>query len=183
MVDRRSRTRPFLYCASVIGSALITHKQLLNRKTAVHAQHLTGHERSTIGAKKQHRACDFLGLRGAPDGMHVREPRLHLFVVTRKTIEHVSYYGPGRNNVDSEGVREAVPAGLGVGFSPAWLFADELRAKSLRLLLPNYRATPMPIHGVSLSSRRFSAKIKALLDYLEAEFEIDAYVSAYGHDR
>ena len=90
----------------------------------------------------------------------------------------------GRFEVNSsEGVREAVLAGLGVGFSPVWLFADEMRANTLRVLLPNYRAVPLPIHGVSPSSRRFSAKIKALLDYLEAEYALDPYVSAYGQDR
>lgn len=87
----------------------------------------------------------------------------------------------GRFEVNSsEGVREAVLAGMGIGFSPVWLFADELRAKTLRVLLPEYRATGLPIHGVSPPSRRFSAKLKALLDYLEAEFAIDAFVSGYG---
>jgi DNA-binding transcriptional LysR family regulator len=86
----------------------------------------------------------------------------------------------GRFEVNSsEGVREAVLAGLGIGFSPAWLFAEELRVKALRVLLPSYRATPLPIHGLSPPSRRFAAKIRALLDYLEAEFSIDPYVSRH----
>lgn len=90
----------------------------------------------------------------------------------------------GRFEVNSsEGVREAVLAGIGIGFTPAWLFAEELRAKTLRVLLPDYRAASLPIHGLSPTSRRFAAKIKALLDYLEAEFAIDPHVSAYGQDR
>lgn len=89
----------------------------------------------------------------------------------------------GRFEVNSsEGVREAVLAGIGVGFSPAWLFAEELRNKTLRVLLPAYRAASLPIHGLCPTSRRFAAKTKALLDYLEAEFAIDPYVSAYGQD-
>jgi DNA-binding transcriptional LysR family regulator len=87
----------------------------------------------------------------------------------------------GRFEVNSsEGVREAVLAGVGIGYAPAWLFADELREKTLRVLLRDYRAATLPIHGVSPPSRRFAAKIKALLDYLEAEFSIDPSVSAYG---
>ena len=87
----------------------------------------------------------------------------------------------GRFEVNSsEGVREAVLAGIGIGFSPAWLFADELRAKTLRVLLPNYRAASLPIHGVSPASRRFAAKVRALLDFLEAEFAVDPFASAYG---
>lgn len=87
----------------------------------------------------------------------------------------------GRFEVNSsEGVREAVLAGIGIGFAPAWLFDGELRAKTLRVLLPDYRAASLPIHGISPPSRRFAAKIRALLDYLEAEFAVDPYVSGYG---
>lgn len=86
----------------------------------------------------------------------------------------------GRFEVDSsEGVREAVLAGMGIGFSPVWLFADELRGKTLRVLLPNYRGHTLPIHGVSPPSRRYSAKVKALLDYLAGEFAADPFVSGY----
>ncbi|HYM86422.1 MAG TPA: LysR family transcriptional regulator [Pseudoxanthomonas sp.] len=92
-----------------------------------------------------------------------------------------SVHVTGRFEVNSsEGVREAVLAGMGVGFSPVWLFGDELRMKTLKVLLPGYRAASLPIHGVSPPSRRYSAKVKALLDFLDAEFAVDPFVSGYG---
>ena len=99
-----------------------------------------------------------------------------------KGAESVKVQGRFQVN-NSEGVREAVLAGFGIGFAPAWLFAEELRARSIHVLLPDYTATTMPIHGIFPTSRRFSAKTTALLDYLEAEFEIDPFVSAYGQNR
>lgn len=86
----------------------------------------------------------------------------------------------GRFEVNSsEGVREAVLAGMGAAFSPVWLFGDVLRARQVKLLLPDYPGEPLPIHGLSPVSRRHSAKVRALLDYLEAEFHLDPFVSGY----
>jgi DNA-binding transcriptional LysR family regulator len=86
----------------------------------------------------------------------------------------------GRFEVNSsEGVREAVLAGMGAAFSPVWLFGDVLRARQVKLLLPDYPGEPLPIHGLSPVSRRHSAKVRALLDYLEAEFLLDPFVSGY----
>jgi hypothetical protein len=39
---------------------------------------------------------------------------------------------------------------------------------------------PLPILGLSPVSRRHSAKVRALLEYLEAEFSVDPFVSGYG---
>ncbi len=131
-------------------------------------------------------------LRGRSTPRHPRDLAAHECVIYSglATRNEWRFDGPhgaesvrvqGRFEVNSsEGVREAVLAGMGIGFSPAWLFANELSSKSLRVLLPDYRAAAMPIHGVSLPSRRFAAKIKALLDFLQQAFEADEYVTAYG---
>ncbi len=92
----------------------------------------------------------------------------------------VSVRVQGRFEVNSsEGVREAVLSGIGVAFSPVWLFGDVLRSRQVKLLLPRYPGESLPIHGVSPTSRRHSAKVRALLDYLEAEFLLDPFVSGY----
>lgn len=80
----------------------------------------------------------------------------------------------------SEGVREAVLAGMGIGLLPVWLIGPELQDRSLRALLPGYRAPSLPIHGISPVSRRYSAKVKALLEHLETAFAADPLVGGHG---
>ena len=68
----------------------------------------------------------------------------------------------------SEVVRAAVLSGMGIGFSPTWLFEDEMAQGDLQVLLPDWPAQPMPVHLVSPSQRRQSAKVKAFADHLVA---------------
>lgn len=79
----------------------------------------------------------------------------------------------------AEGVREAALAGLGIAWSPVWLFGDELRSKTLVTLLPEWRSPPLPIHAVSPPSRRHSPRVNALVEYLEGGFRGDPFVTAY----
>lgn len=68
----------------------------------------------------------------------------------------------------SEVVRAAVLAGVGIGFSPTWLFEDEMGKGDLQVLLPDWPTPPLPVHLVSASQRRQSAKVKAFTDHLTA---------------
>lgn len=64
----------------------------------------------------------------------------------------------------SEVIRAAVLGGHGVGYSPVWLFADELASGEVVQLLPDWRAPELPMHLVSPPARRGSAKVKAFGD-------------------
>jgi DNA-binding transcriptional LysR family regulator len=66
----------------------------------------------------------------------------------------------------SEVVRASVLAGMGIGFSPTWLFADQMPLGDLQVLLPDWPAPSMPVHLVSPSQRRHSAKVKAFAAHL-----------------
>lgn len=66
----------------------------------------------------------------------------------------------------SEVVRAAVLSGMGVGFSPTWLFEEELARSDVQVLLPEWPALPIPVHLISPSQRRHSAKVKAFADHL-----------------
>ncbi len=66
----------------------------------------------------------------------------------------------------SEIVREAVLAGMGIGFSPTWLFSDELANGTVLRLLPGYAPPPLPIHVVYPPSRRHSARVGAFVRFL-----------------
>jgi DNA-binding transcriptional LysR family regulator len=50
---------------------------------------------------------------------------------------------------------------MGIGYSPTWLFEDELARGELQMLLPDWPEPPLPIHLVSPAQRRESAKVKA----------------------
>jgi DNA-binding transcriptional LysR family regulator len=64
----------------------------------------------------------------------------------------------------SEIAREAVLAGMGIGFSPAWLFERELLDGTVLRLLPGYAPPPLPIHVVYPTSRRHSARVRAFTE-------------------
>ena len=78
-----------------------------------------------------------------------------------------------------EAVRAATLAGIGITLAPVWLFAEDIRAGRVKLVLAEYRPKPFPIHALSPENRRNSAKVKACADFFQAEFERDPFVSAY----
>lgn len=68
----------------------------------------------------------------------------------------------------SEVIRAAVLSGMGIGFSPTWLFDEDMSRGELQVLLPQWPAPALPIHAVSPIQRRQSAKVRAFVDHLLA---------------
>ncbi|URI07016.1 LysR family transcriptional regulator [Aquincola tertiaricarbonis] len=68
----------------------------------------------------------------------------------------------------TEAVRAAVLAGMGIGYVPTWLLAEELATGEVRQLLPHWAAPALPLHLVSPAQRRQSAKVRAFSDHLAA---------------
>lgn len=66
----------------------------------------------------------------------------------------------------SEVMRASVLAGMGIGYSPTWLFDQELASGEVQRLLPDWEALSMPIHLVSPAERRHSAKVKAFAEHV-----------------
>ncbi|KAF1013390.1 MAG: HTH-type transcriptional regulator DmlR [Stenotrophomonas maltophilia] len=67
----------------------------------------------------------------------------------------------------SEVVRTAVLAGMGVGYTPTWLFHEEIaRGDVVRLLLA--WSKPSPIYVVTPRERQHSAKMRAFMDHITA---------------
>ena len=73
---------------------------------------------------------------------------------------------------NSEVVREAVLAGLGVAHTPCWLFGAEARNHQVIELLPGWRSPDLPIHLVSPVQRRQSAKVRAFGDHVAARLVV-----------
>jgi DNA-binding transcriptional LysR family regulator len=81
----------------------------------------------------------------------------------------------------SAGMREAVLLGLGIAYIPVWHFVDnELTTGKLRVLLEPFETKPLPINIVYPTRRYLAPKVRAMIDYLAKEFEIDPYLSSYG---
>lgn len=71
----------------------------------------------------------------------------------------------------SEVMRASLLAGMGIGYSPTWLFDEELASGELQRLLPDWEAVPMPIHLVSPQQRRHSVKVRAFAEFVSRRFQ------------
>lgn len=71
---------------------------------------------------------------------------------------------------DTELIRFAVTAGLGVTFSSAILFGEELRAGSVVPLLRNYQTPEFSIAAVYPHRRHLAAKVRVFIDALAGLF-------------
>jgi DNA-binding transcriptional LysR family regulator len=98
-----------------------------------------------------------------------------------------SKYGPlsvtvsGRFRVDnSEGVREGVLAGLGIAVIPAFAFSGEIDRGEVKVLLKAFEPKPLPLNAIYPSRRFVPLKVRAMIDYLAHELEIDPLLSRYG---
>ncbi|MEZ5833275.1 MAG: LysR family transcriptional regulator [Dongiaceae bacterium] len=90
----------------------------------------------------------------------------------------VEVTGPFQAN-NSEGVREAVVAGLGIGVLPIWVFKDEIDKGLVKLILQAFEPKRLPLNAVYPSRRFVPAKVRAFIDYLEGEFRLEPTISAY----
>lgn len=66
----------------------------------------------------------------------------------------------------SEVMRASILSGMGIGYSPEWLFDKEIASGELQRLLPDWETVTVPIHLVSPQERRHSAKVKAFADHV-----------------
>jgi DNA-binding transcriptional LysR family regulator len=91
----------------------------------------------------------------------------------------------GRYQADnSEGVREGVLGGLGIGVIPIWLFKDdEISRGDVRIILRDFEPTSLPIHAVYPSRRLVPTKVRAMIEFLASEFGLDPLLSdrGFGH--
>ncbi|MGX9966137.1 LysR family transcriptional regulator [Roseomonas sp. F4] len=78
----------------------------------------------------------------------------------------------GRLRVNStEAVRAAVLQGLGIGMVPIWHFGGgEIERGEVVVLLGGWEARPLPIHLVYPTRRYLAPKVRAMIDFLAAEF-------------
>lgn len=77
----------------------------------------------------------------------------------------------GRLKIDnSEALRRAVLRGLGIAMLPAILVNDDLRAKRLVEVLPDYPAPERQLNLLYLSERHISPKLRSFIDFVVERF-------------
>ena len=87
----------------------------------------------------------------------------------------------GRYRVDnSEAVREGVLAGLGIAVIPAFAFSGNVERDEVKVLLKSFEPKPLPLNAVYASRRFVPPRVRAMIDFLAHELEIDPILSGYG---
>lgn len=81
------------------------------------------------------------------------------------TVRSVRVGGTLQTN-SSEVMRGAVLAGLGLAYTPDWLFETELADGLVQRVMPQWDSPPSLIHLVSPPERRHSARVAAFGDFL-----------------
>ncbi|SEB17511.1 LysR family transcriptional regulator [Paraburkholderia sartisoli] len=66
----------------------------------------------------------------------------------------------------SEVMRASILAGMGIGYSPTWLFDEALASGEVLRMLPEWETVPIPVHLVSPQERRHSAKVRAFAEHV-----------------
>jgi len=122
----------------------------------------------------------FAGLSdGGPRLEHPRDLTAHNCIVYTEAVAQSDweFVGPDGESArvrvkgnlqtnSSEAIRAAARSGLGVCHAPNWLIAEELASGQVRILLPEWRGKPFPIHAVYPAHRKHVAKIDAFISHL-----------------
>jgi DNA-binding transcriptional LysR family regulator len=92
---------------------------------------------------------------------------------TADAFEEIPVTGTLRAD-DSEPLRDAAVAGVGVALLPTWLVGEDIKAGRLRHLLPEWSTTiatkPGGIYGVFPPHRMVPPKVRAFLDFAQKRF-------------
>ncbi len=80
----------------------------------------------------------------------------------------------GRFRTDnSDAKREAVLSGLGLAPLSPWLVRHDLRDGTLRIVLPEWRVPPVPVHAIYPSRRNLAPRVRVVLDFLLEQLTVN----------
>jgi DNA-binding transcriptional LysR family regulator len=98
------------------------------------------------------------------------------FVDERGQAHNVRVTGNFESN-SSEALRQAVCEGMGISYSPTWIYGDDIRAGRVQPILTRFKAQPLPLNVVFQPARRPSLKVKGFVDYFADAFSRDADIA------
>ncbi len=88
------------------------------------------------------------------------------------TTEGVRVSGNFQSN-SSIAIYEAGLKGMGICYSPTWLFEEEIKSGEIKVLLGDWSMRPLPIHAVYPPQRKHSAKVKAFVEHLSRHLALN----------
>ena len=77
----------------------------------------------------------------------------------------------------SEAIRQGVLEGLGICYSPTWIYGRDIREGSVNTILNNYKPSTLPLNVVYQPERRPSIKISSFVDFFTEAFNQDPDLS------
>ena len=139
-----------------------------------------------------HRAAlashDYLAQHGEPQ--HPEELRAHQCIVytglanlnewnfqDEDGAQHTVRVNGHLQSNSSEAIRQAVVEGLGICYTPQWVYGDDIRAGRVKPILTRYRLPPLPLNVVFQPARRPSLKISHFVSFFADEFARDPDIS------
>lgn len=145
----------------VDSSLIIKHIARYSFVTVAAPAYLDAHGTPGIPQDLEHHACVVF----APQ--HV--PRPWNFKDASGPLVH---HPKGRFiTADAEHARAAVLAGLGISHAPAWLFAQEIQAGEVRVILNDYETDAVAISALHPAGRRLPTKLRVFIDFLAEVLE------------
>jgi DNA-binding transcriptional LysR family regulator len=130
----------------------------------------------------------YLARHGRPKNIDDLASHCCVVISGRRDAEHWRFESPegpisakiqGRVRTDSGvGARALVLANFGIGFLPEWLFKDEIKSGSVKRILTAHQASGITLSAITPVSRRYSAKVKALIEYLSEHFAREVSIEA-----
>ena len=66
-----------------------------------------------------------------------------------------------------------MPSGLGIGYSPTWLFEPELASGEVVWIMPDWESPQSPIHLVSPPERKHSAKVMVFVEHVAMAMRVE----------
>jgi len=85
----------------------------------------------------------------------------------RKGVEKVQVNGRFSTN-SPDAVREAALAGMGIAVTPLWLIDGCLEQGRLKVILDDYKPTPMEVHAAYPDRRFVPRKVRHFIDHIHA---------------
>lgn len=74
---------------------------------------------------------------------------------------------------NSDALRQAVLSGLGIAMMPSWHYPDLWQNESLETLFDDYELPSYPMYAVYPSRRYIPAKVRAMIEFLQHEINLD----------
>ena len=88
----------------------------------------------------------------------------------RQGVAEASVALGGRVHLDTTvGVRSCVLADLGVAIASEWMFAPELKAKTVKAVLTDWSLPPVEAWAIFPAGRQTSAKVRTFASFLESQ--------------